>query len=69
MPLFQGFQEFWQYLLRAIMNRSELQIWQGLDRFGNVCWHIYDPKTGRSLQADSEAEVRTWIEQQYYQQR
>jgi len=45
---------------------NELRIWRTNDH-GSSWWHAYDPVTGRSTSAHSEAEMRAWIEQRYYQ--
>lgn len=45
----------------------ELQVWQKTDRYGNNYWQAKDPKTGKSTSLGSEAEMRIWIEQRYYQ--
>jgi hypothetical protein len=56
----------WKQLVTAIAREQELQIWQRSDR-GKTWWHGYDPRTGRSVCRSSEAEMRAWIEQSYYQ--
>lgn len=57
----------WQHLLRIFTKGNELQIWQTSDRFGNTWWNAYDPTTGCSTSLTSEAEMRAWIEERYYQ--
>lgn len=49
-----------------LSGNSEPRIWQSKDRKGNISWHIYDPVTAQSSQFSSEAEVRAWIDGQYY---
>lgn len=56
----------WEALLRAIMNRSELQVWQTSDKEGCPHWNAYDPVSDRSISLSTEAEMRMWIEQNYY---
>ncbi|MFB2934899.1 hypothetical protein ACE1B6_06435 [Aerosakkonemataceae cyanobacterium BLCC-F154] len=51
-----------------INHASELKVWQSRDRKGHTCWNAYDPTTGKSISLDSEAEMRMWIEERYYQQ-
>ncbi len=48
----------------ALFGSSELQVHQfanGTDRW----WYTFDPRTGRCVYADSEAELRLWIEENY----
>ncbi|KAF3889990.1 MULTISPECIES: hypothetical protein [Nostocales] len=60
-------QKTWQQFVTFLMRASELQVWQELDRKGQVfSWHAYDPITGRSACFGSEEEMRLWIEQCYY---
>ncbi|MCL1471899.1 hypothetical protein [Argonema antarcticum] len=59
--------KFWQSLVKGIVSGKDLRVWQKSDRSGNTEWHAYDPATGRSTCVASDAEMRMWIEQQYYQ--
>ncbi len=62
-----AFEKTWQQFVRYLIRASELQVWQELDRKGQVfSWHAYDPITGRSACFGSEEEMRMWIEQCYY---
>jgi hypothetical protein len=45
---------------------EEIQIWQCVDRNGQIWWHAYNPKNQRSGVFDSESEVRVWLEKQYH---
>ncbi|MBD1908217.1 hypothetical protein NDI37_11775 [Funiculus sociatus GB2-A5] len=56
----------WQGFLRFLVNASELRVWQVSDGHGHTYWRAYDPVSGRSSYLGSEAEVRSWIEQRYY---
>ncbi len=56
-----------QLFIESLSFSNELRIWQGYDRFGNEVWHAFEPVTGKHTCADSEAEMRTWIEKRYYQ--
>lgn len=56
-----------QRFVRALTCNSELQVWQKTDRYGNNYWQARDPKTDKSTSLSSEAEMRIWIEQRYYQ--
>lgn len=53
-------------VLQWLSSNSEPRIWQSKDRKGNIYWHIYDPRTAQSSQFSSEAEVKAWIDGQYY---
>lgn len=57
----------WQRLLRILTISNELQVVKKKDRNGNTYWQAYDPATGKSTSLGSEAEMRVWIEQRYYQ--
>ncbi|WP_414548283.1 hypothetical protein [Anabaena sp. CCY 0017] len=57
-----------QKLVTALSASSELQVWQKSDRYGHIYWRAYNPITGRSACFGSEAEMRIWIEMQYYQE-
>ncbi|MGA9379475.1 MAG: hypothetical protein WBV73_11970 [Phormidium sp.] len=50
-----------------INHASEPKVWQSSDRAGHTWWNAYDPTTGNSISLDSEAEMRMWIEERYYQ--
>lgn len=63
---FSFLNKIWQSLVKVIISGKELRVWQN-DRSGNTEWHAYDPATGRSACLASDAEMRIWIEQQYYQ--
>ncbi|PSB32951.1 hypothetical protein C7B82_04870 [Stenomitos frigidus ULC18] len=62
---------FWrrlgQSLVKALTRAQALQVWQRCDRFGHRYWQAYDPATGRSTTTGSAAELRAWIEEDYYQ--
>ncbi len=53
-----------QRLAKAFSRRSELNVCEfvnGSDRW----WYAVDPQTGRYVYADSEAELRLWIKENY----
>lgn len=56
-----------QGVVTLINHASELRVWQSSDRKGHSWWNAYDPTTGKSISLDSEAEMRMWIEERYYQ--
>ena len=45
---------------------SEPQIWERKDRYGNIYYRIYDPKSDRHFYFNSEDEVRWWLDKRYY---
>jgi len=65
--LFSRLNSIWQHLVKSLIQGQELKIWQSTDRFGNTHWYAYDPMTSSSVTRDSEAEMRVWVEQRYYQ--
>lgn len=57
-------QSFKQSVAEAIFGGTDLQVC----RFANgsdLWWYAIDPQTGRYVYADSEAELRLWIQQNY----
>jgi hypothetical protein len=65
--VFVRIKSIWQRVINYLNAKNELQVWQSSDRHGQTWWNAYDPITGRTTKRDSEAEMRTWIEQRYYQ--
>lgn len=60
-------QALWQIFDVALFRNLESRVWQSIDRqTGQVCWHLYDPDTGRTSQLNSEAEVRQWLEKVFH---
>ncbi|MGI2905261.1 hypothetical protein [Tolypothrix sp. VBCCA 56010] len=58
--------DLWQRLVDTLLtNSQELQVWQKVDRYGNIYWKAYDPVTGKSFMSGSEGDIRMWIEQLY----
>lgn len=56
----------WHHL-RATLLATEPQVWLSTTRSGQPQWNAYYPANGHLAQFSSEAEVRTWLEEQYYQ--
>jgi len=59
-----GLKNLKQRFDQAVFGGVELQVRQfinGSDRW----WYAFDPQTGQSVYADSEAEMRLWIEGNY----
>ncbi|HBB31312.1 MAG TPA: hypothetical protein DDZ80_21935 [Cyanobacteria bacterium UBA8803] len=65
--LFSTFKSIWQQILKQLTKANEPQVWQSSDRMGKTYWHGYDPVTGSSVSRASEAEMRIWVEERYYQ--
>ena len=65
---FSALNRIWQHLLTILTKDiNELQVWQTSDHLGNTWWNAYEPTTGRSTSLASDAEMRVWIEEGYYQ--
>ncbi len=60
------FQAYWHYLT-AVLFATEPQVWLSKTRSGQAQWNAYYPANGRLAQFGSATEVRTWLEEQYYQ--
>jgi hypothetical protein len=56
---------FCQKIGKFLRESQELQVWQKVDRNGNIYWRAYDPITGKSFTSGSESDIRAWIEQLY----
>lgn len=55
----------WQFLSRALVKETELQVWCTYDNRGRLWWSAYDPNTGRLIKQISEAQMRVWLEQRH----
>ncbi len=56
----------WKGFVKELLaNPNELQVWQKVDRHGNIYWQAYDPRSGKSFSSGSQADVCMWIEQLY----
>ncbi|MBD2080148.1 hypothetical protein [Leptolyngbya sp. FACHB-17] len=58
------FNAFKQRVTNAFARKSELQVYQ-YEQGSDWWWYAFDPRTGDCVYADSEAELRLWIEQNY----
>ncbi|MBI4780237.1 MAG: hypothetical protein HY785_02825 [Oscillatoriophycideae cyanobacterium NC_groundwater_1537_Pr4_S-0.65um_50_18] len=54
--------QVWNSWMDAIARQSMLSIDQIVGDSGTVFWRAYDPRTGKTLYAESESEVLQWIE-------
>jgi len=60
--LIQKFRFLWQQIGRAIANGEALHVEKIVEASGEVWWYAHDPRTGKTLWAESEPEVVKWIE-------
>jgi hypothetical protein len=48
-----------------LFGKAELQVSQFVDSARDAWWYAFDPQTGHCVYADSEAELRLWIKDNY----
>jgi hypothetical protein len=59
--------KLWHTLWNGTFHYPDVRVWQQCDRHGRHSgWHGYDPLTGEYVAYGTEAEIRSWIEQRYY---
>ncbi|NEQ53878.1 MAG: hypothetical protein F6K11_27730 [Leptolyngbya sp. SIO3F4] len=58
---------FWDSVLKLATGSSEPVIEKRQDSKGQTVYSVYDPVTQQQVDKLSETEVRTWLEQRYYQ--
>ncbi|MBW4519247.1 MAG: hypothetical protein KME16_06040 [Scytolyngbya sp. HA4215-MV1] len=63
-PLSVWFNGFVKKLVQTIAGSAELEAFQ-FKNGSDLWWYAFDPRTGRCIYADSEAELRLWIETNY----
>ncbi len=56
-----------QHLVRALASSQEPQILQKRDRQGQSYFQVYDPVSQSHHRFATEADLRTWLDQRYYQ--
>jgi len=59
--------DLWQNFLAFFAVSSEPRVWQSQDAAGLLQWKAFDPLSGESVSYDSEAEMRSWLEERHYQ--
>ena len=64
--IFLALKRAFQILIQHFNTGNELRVWTTIDRSGKITWHAYDPVSDRRALMHSEDEMRTWIEQRYY---
>jgi hypothetical protein len=58
----QIFDHVIEVFIEDLTQKSELKLWQKVDRKGNTHWYAQDPLTGKSISFASESELLRWIE-------
>jgi hypothetical protein len=61
------FQRMAENALSFLSGSSDPRIDQWRDTTGKLHYRVYDPTIGQTLHFHSEAEVRSWLDQRYYQ--
>ena len=52
----------WKKVMHAVEHSNNLNVEKIVDVSGNVWWYAHDPRTGKTLWAESEPEIVKWIE-------
>lgn len=55
-----------QLFVQLVSGNHEPRVWTTTDPYGNIYWHAYDPTSEKSIRLSSEDEIRSWLEQRYY---
>ncbi|MGP1382571.1 MAG: hypothetical protein ACTS2F_03370 [Thainema sp.] len=55
----------WNQVMNIVMHWSDLKVSEFTDSQGQHWWYGYDPITGRAIYAESDNELRSWIETYY----
>ncbi|HEY9879882.1 MAG TPA: hypothetical protein V6D29_15615 [Leptolyngbyaceae cyanobacterium] len=59
----QKLKAFWVDLQNSLANQFQLQVEQVCDEAGRLWWYAFDPRSGKTLYAESESDVIQWIEE------
>lgn len=62
----QALKQLGDRTMRFFTGQNELRIWQRT-RNGQPLWFAHDPVTNRTRSFYSEQDVRTWLDQRYYE--
>ncbi|HEY9638831.1 MAG TPA: hypothetical protein V6C57_00015 [Coleofasciculaceae cyanobacterium] len=54
--------QVWHAWMEAIDQQSHLSVEQVVGDDGTIFWYAHDPKTGKTLYAESRSDVVKWIE-------
>ncbi|MGB3491772.1 MAG: hypothetical protein WBA57_03520 [Elainellaceae cyanobacterium] len=57
-----GLKKFWQQVVTAIQNADQLTVEKIVDESGETWWYAHDPRTAKTLWADTQTEIVKWIE-------
>ncbi|MGA7935637.1 MAG: hypothetical protein WCA35_18955 [Kovacikia sp.] len=58
------FKTFQEKISHAIAGNSKLEVYQ-FENGSDLWWYAFDPRTGDCVYADSESDMRLWIEENY----
>lgn len=56
----------WNSIKAALALSTEPFIWKTVDANGRLQWRAYDPTTRQSIDAASDADLRSWLEDRHY---
>lgn len=59
------FRTIWNQFMNTVTHWSDLKVSEFTDSNGQHWWYGYDPITGRAIYAESDNELRSWIETYY----
>ncbi len=59
--------QIYQSLLKTVVNKPDIKIWRVSNQKGELHWRVYNPMNEQTGYFNSEAEVRAWLEQRYYE--
>jgi hypothetical protein len=59
--------DIWQLTIAHLDASAEPHVWQTQDGAGRIMWSAYHPLTGQVIHRVTAAELRTWLEEQHYQ--
>jgi hypothetical protein len=57
----------WQTIVARLAVSDEPRVWKSQDDQGCILWNAYDPRTGRSVNKMTTAELQVWLEERHYQ--
>jgi hypothetical protein len=59
--------DIWQSAIAHLELSAEPHIWKTQDQSGQIAWSAYAAATRQSIRQVSAQEMRTWLEEQHYQ--
>ncbi|WP_299412319.1 hypothetical protein [Acaryochloris sp. IP29b_bin.148] len=54
--------QLWQYITKEIASRSQLSVERRVTANGEEWWHVADPRSGKTFNAESFSVAMHWIE-------